>query len=177
MGGGNHSDCRWRICNCGACEEVEGEEMKLTLRRERTTHPDCTLGVLEVGTLSLSTIERPWVPSATSKGGTKGVSCVPPGIYQLVRHNTEAHPMTWALVNRDLDVAHLPSPSDGPGVRTAVLLHPANWAHELRGCIAPGTRTTTDGEGRFMVAESKRAMRMLQAVVPWVDGHTLEIVT
>lgn len=150
--------------------------MKLILRREpqQPSH-DCTLGLLFADDLSLVSIERPWVPSPTSKGGTKGISCVPPGTYRLVRHNTEAHPMTWALVNEELDVLHLPSVGDPPGARTAVLIHPANWAHELRGCIAPGTRSQLDEAGRYMVCDSRKAMRLLQQRVSWTDEHTLTI--
>jgi len=152
--------------------------VKLILRREpqQPSH-DCTLGLLfvaEVPALSLVTIERPWIPSPDSKGGTKGISCVPTGTYKLVRHDTETHPRTWALVNEELDVVHLPG--DMPGnPRTAVLIHAANWAHELRGCIAPGTRTARDEQGRYMVCDSRKAMKLLQARVPWVEGHELEI--
>jgi hypothetical protein len=152
------------------------KKTRIVLRREKSEpqRTDCTLGFLFVGELQLCTIERPWIQSALSKGGSKGISCVPPGLYQLKRHNTEAHPYTWALVNRDLDVVHLPGESDNPHARTAVLLHSANWAHELRGCIAPGMRAVIDEKGRFMVAESRRAMRQIQAVLPWID-HELEI--
>lgn len=151
--------------------------MKLYLRRQQSVPPrtDCTLGFLFIDDLQLATIERPWVPSSTSKGGAKGVSCVPAGTYKLVRHNTEAHPMTWALVNEDLDVAHLPRAGLASGVRTAVLIHPANYSHELRGCIAPGMRSGRGPEGSAMVLESRKAMRQLQERVPWTDEHTLEI--
>lgn len=148
--------------------------MKLILRRE-PQHPDCTLGLLFLGDLSLVTLERPWVPSPTSIGGTKGVSCVPPGTYQLRRHNTDAHPMTWALVNPELGVEHF---SNEPNVRTAVLIHPANFVHELRGCIAPGTRTAAAVAGHgggYMVCDSRKAFRMLQQRMQWTDEHTLEI--
>jgi hypothetical protein len=150
--------------------------VKLILRRESQQPSNaCTLGLLFVGELSLVTIERPWIPSPDSKGGTKGVSCVPTGTYRLVKHNTEAHPMTWALVNEDLDVVHLPGDGGTDRARTAVLIHSANWAHELRGCVAPGTRTAIDAQGRYMVQESRKAMRLLQDKVPWTDEHTLEI--
>lgn len=150
------------------------KRMNLALKRESTRSPDCTLGLLHVGDHQFSTIERPWIPAPVGAGGTKGISCVPRGLYRLVRHNTEAHPETWALVNEDLDVFHHPRP-DKPYARSAVLIHPANFAHELRGCVAPGMRTTRDAEGRFMVADSRRAMRLIQTLVPWIDGHTLEI--
>lgn len=97
------------------------------------------------------TLERPWVPCVSGPPpagnmfpppcGQKGVSCIPPGVYDLVPHNTEAHPDTFALVNPDLWVYHFDSdvPREKRGyARTAVLIHPANWVEELRGCIAPG---------------------------------------
>lgn len=143
--------------------------MKLVLRRE-PPHSDCTLGLLHAGDLTLCTIERPWIPSPDSRGGKKGVSCVPAGTYRLERHNSDAHPMTWALVNPDLDVSHYPNGND----RSAVLIHPANWAFELRGCIAPGTRAEKSDRG-FMVVESRKAFRLLQELLPWTDEHTLEI--
>ena len=149
--------------------------MKLILKREQQ-QPDhtCTLGLLFLGDLSLVSIERPWIPAPDSKGGTKGISCVPLGIYQLVRHNSDAHPMTWALVNEELDVAHFPSPDQRSGTRTAVLIHPANWPWELRGCIAPGTRTGI-GERGYQVYDSRKAMKMIQERMPWTNDHVLEI--
>jgi hypothetical protein len=151
--------------------------VKLYLRRQQSVpaRTDCTLGFLFIEGLQLATIERPWIPSPVSKGGAKGVSCVPVGTYKLVRHNTEAHPMTWALVNEDLDVAHLPRSGLPSTVRTAVLIHPANYAHELRGCIAPGLRSGRGAEGQPMVLESRKAMRQLQELVPWTDDHILEV--
>jgi hypothetical protein len=149
--------------------------MRLVLTRESTPGPDCTLGFLSVADLTLCTIERPWIPGI-GKGGTKGISCVPKGLYRLVRHDTEAHPETWALVNEALDVVHMPGDSPSPHARTAVLIHAANFSWELRGCIAPGTRATKDEQGRPMVASSRQAMSLIRARVPWVDDtHTLEI--
>lgn len=108
----------------------------------------CTLGSIDSFGRRLQTMERPWVPSPGSVAGTKGVSCVAPGRYKLVRHNSEAHPNVWALVNAMLDVYHFESevPPERRGrARTAVLIHSANWAEELRGCIAPGKDRVRDG--------------------------------
>lgn len=150
--------------------------MKLILRREpKQPSHKCTLGLLFLGDMSLVTIERPWIPHPVGKGGTKGVSCVPPGAYQLVRHNSDAHPMSFALVNHDLDVAHYDGEDKDPHVRTVVLIHSANYVHELRGCIAPGTRTEVDPKFGYCVRESRKAMGILNARLPWADGHTLEI--
>jgi hypothetical protein len=148
--------------------------VRITLRRETTqSSKDCTLGLLFVNDLTLCTIERPWIPSTLSRGGTKGVSCVPPGIYKLVPHDTEAHPETWALVNPDLGVVHQQHQSKNPNDRAAVLIHAANYAEELRGCIAPGCRTEQIA-GRYMVAKSREAMKLIRNRMPWIE-HELEI--
>jgi hypothetical protein len=151
--------------------------VNLRLIRDYFGH-DCTLGVLQVGDHEFQTIERPWVPHISGRGGTKGVSCVPPGTYDLVLHNTEAHPNTFALVNPMLMVYHYDEdvPVGEVGLaRTCVLIHAANFASELRGCIAPGLARGSDGPRR-MVTSSRKAMTEIQGLVPWLrDEHSLEI--
>ena len=136
----------------------------------------CTLGRLILGQDAFHTIERPWIPNAFGPGGKKGISCVAVGAYRLVRHDSEAHPKTWALVNPTLDVYH--QPYEVPlekrlYARTAVLIHVANWAHELRGCIAPGFARQLSASG-WQVTQSRAAVARIQELAPWVD-HTLEI--
>jgi hypothetical protein len=137
--------------------------MNLLLRRD-FSNLNCTLGTLRVVGFSVQTLERPWL------GNQKGISCVPKGVYQLFKHSSEAHPKTWALVNKSLNVLHWPD-SAFPDARTAVLIHPANYPSELRGCIAPGMSRGVD-----MVNRSREAMRYIMDAVPWTDEHTLEIV-
>jgi hypothetical protein len=136
----------------------------LTLFRESSSS-FATLGYFDTSPHRIFTLERPWVPASPFAAddfivcGRKGVSCVPPGLYRLVPHNTEAHPHTVALVNPDLWVYHLDDdvPSHQRGyARTAVLIHPANYVAELRGCIAPGW--ARDGN---TVLESRRAFAQL----------------
>jgi Family of unknown function (DUF5675) len=151
--------------------------MKILLRRDY--HADtCTLGVLSFSTPSedfvCQTMERPWIAMPGSKGGLSGKSCVPPGIYKLEPHNSEAHPNTWALVNPDLDVIHYEDPLK-PYARALVLIHVANYARELRGCIAPGYSRAVDSEGTHMVTQSKRAMIDIKRLLPWDGSNTLEI--
>lgn len=155
--------------------------MNLTLLRERQqpSH-DCTLGLLLIpdASLTLCTMELPWVPSATCKGGTKGKSCIPLGVYKLVRHvsPTKYPKRTFALVNDDLDVLHYEGDDRDPDEdRATCLIHAANFARELLGCIALGGSHTKVGE-TYMVTSSRKAMDKFSAAVPWVDGHTLEIV-
>jgi hypothetical protein len=151
--------------------------MKLVLRRDYRAD-DCTLGVLSFSTAAedyvAQTMERPWIPMPGSRGGLSGKSCMPEGVYRLERHSSEAHPNTWALVNPDLDVVHY-EPRDDRNKRCLVLIHVANYARELRGCIAPGFGRTVDDQGVHMVTSSKRAMIELKRLLPWNDEHTLEI--
>lgn len=152
--------------------------MKLVLLREPTqpSH-DCTLGLLMVPevNLTLCSMERPWIPSTTCKGGLKGRSCVPLGVYQLVRHDSKKHPQTWALVNHELDVVHYEGDDADPDEdRATCLIHTANFASQLEGCIAPGLAHSIFN-GQHMVTSSVRAMDRLKTLVPWVDGHTLTI--
>lgn len=151
--------------------------MRLTLARTYEG-ADCTLGVLTVaganGTLVLQTIEKPWI-HGTGPGGMKGRSCVPKGLYKLECHNSEAHPRTWALVNAELGVVHWPAEA-GVTDRTVVLIHVANYASELRGCIGVGLNTYHDAvRGVRMVTKSRDAMRALQDALTWSDDHELEI--
>lgn len=151
--------------------------MKLSLIRDYLG-ADCSQGKLTASGEVFDTMERPWVPSADGPCGRKGVSCIAPGTYRLMRHNSEAHPNTWALVNPDLWVYHWDDdvPPEQVGVaRTLVLLHSANWASELRGCIAPGAGRAIDPKGRRMVTSSKVAMRRIQDMLPYDDSHTIEI--
>jgi hypothetical protein len=151
--------------------------MKLRLLRDYHG-TDCTQGILHIGEHRLHTMERPWVPSKNSPCGTKGVSCVSPGVYQLYRHDTEAHSHTFALVNPTLWTYHFDEdvPVGQLGLaRTCVLIHAANYASELRGCIAPGLERSRDG-ARRMVTNSRAAMHEIQSLVPWTSGeHSLEI--
>lgn len=151
--------------------------MRLILRRE-PKQPDagCTLGLMFVGSLTLCTLELPWIPDPNTRGGLDSKSCVPLGTYRLERHNSDAHPYSFALVNPDLDVHHYEDPKH-PELRALVLIHVANWAKQLQGCIAVGTRAGRSPEvpGVYQVFDSKKAMRLFNAAVPWIDGHTLEI--
>lgn len=148
--------------------------MNLVLTRDLSTS-DCTLGKLTIdGTTFYDTIERPWIPDDQGgRGGKPEVSCVPIGTYQLVRHDTPAHPKTWALVSHDLDIYADPT----AGKRSDCLIHPANFSHELKGCTAPGKERAQQQNGEWMVMRSREAMAEIQAAVPWTDEHTLTILS
>ncbi len=62
------------------------------------------------------------------------VSCVPAGRYELVEINSPKFGRTYALKNSALGVGV----NQGEAKRYACLIHPANLASELQGCIAFG---------------------------------------
>jgi hypothetical protein len=138
-----------------------------------------TLGVFTVPVpappLLLQTLELPWVPLPGAVCGRPDRSCVAAGTYELVTHDTPRHPYTWALVNPALGVYH--ELDDVPrGVaecRTAVLLHTANAAYQLEGCIGVGRQRYHSGT--WLLLQSAAGFSDLKAVVPWTNGHQLTI--
>lgn len=130
--------------------------MQISLSRYNA--PDWVLGRLHAGPLSLWTIERPWLDNKRNE------SCIPDGEYELSHFRHAAWGDAWLL-------------HDVPN-RSEILIHPANYAHELRGCIAPGIDTSygyTKNKGfTAMVTDSRRAMRALYDVLG-EDFHTIKI--
>jgi hypothetical protein len=111
--------------------------MDLTL--VRTYHPLGTNGELFLnGKFICCTIELPWLENDHC------ISCIPEGRYKLVRQYTEkfgTHFRVCNVQNRD-----------------EIFIHPANFAlRELKGCIAPVTKITGEGEGCY----SKQAFKKL----------------
>lgn len=62
------------------------------------------------------------------------VSCVPAGRYEVVEYDSPKYGKTWALKNLTLDVGVF----EGDARRYAILIHTANMASELQGCLAFG---------------------------------------
>ena len=127
--------------------------------------PDYTSGVLTSrGGLKLYTIERPWIPDPICRSGVKYRSCVSEGAYKLVPHPSEKFGNVWALENPAVDVYHypydIPSGRDPETVRTAILIHAGNWAHDMIGCIAPGMSRIPIENG-YMVQQSRVAITTL----------------
>ena len=111
--------------------------------------PQATIGrlLLPGVPFALWTIERPWIPNLEAPatavyggGGTPRVSCVPDGLYRLTPHASERHPGTFQLVNEGNFVYRDTLPAGQSWGRTGILIHAANQADELEGCIAPGSQ-------------------------------------
>lgn len=115
-------------------------------------------------------IERPW------KDNERYFSCVPAGMYTLVRHTWRAGSkralQTWALVNETLGVYHYPN---NRASRDLILLHPANTSAELQGCIAPVTHLTKNDGRLFGPSSGPTLTRLLELLDNNPTKHTYEI--
>lgn len=148
--------------------------MLLTLARDKQQpRPEqCTLGVLSVdGRGTFQTNERPWVPSTAGPAGMPDESCIAFGTYRMEPRETEARGKHWILSNPTLGVYRYPAdvPFNSYG-RSLVLMHAANWAHELLGCIAPGqarVRPLQLGNAfdEWMVSASRAAMDQIRMLL------------
>lgn len=130
-----------------------------------------TEGRFFVGEHLLWSLEDPWADNKPFD------SCVPDGVYDLVPHDSPKHPDTWALVNPELDIYHLPHdiPLEKRGKgRFGILIHAGNFEADVEGCIAPGKSPALVND-RFMVAHSKTAMELIRRVLGVGTRHTLTI--
>ena len=120
------------------------------------------------------TVEQPWNDNKPFK------SCVPVGDYDLIPFSSGRYGRTYALSNPELDVVVNMSEAS-KGQRYACLIHAANWASQLQGCIAPGREllwgqrtdnTDTNYEPTLMVTDSRSA---LKGLLPRLDDERLLI--
>lgn len=90
-----------------------------------------TLGELTAGAFRCSTLEPPWRDNA------RGVSCLPPGTFPAVWHQSPRFGWVYKLLNT--------------APRAEVLIHPGNYAGDRlkgyrtdsQGCILPGMSVGT----------------------------------
>lgn len=130
--------------------------MKLTLERFHFTG-SAVRGLFFIdGEQTGFTIERPWLDNAV------GISCIPEGTYVLKpktygKYGTPDNPALWV--------------QDVPG-RTHILIHGANRAEQLQGCIAPGVVCGPDYVGR-----SREALKTIKAHAnaAWQKGEEVSL--
>ena len=104
-------------------------------------HPDATLGLIKFSDLEFWSVERPWLDNKPN------ISCIPLGDYKLKWRESPKFGPTWQL-------------EDVPG-RTHILIHSANFAYQLQGCIALGTDLMGD---TIAVANSRKAVNLFEEV-------------
>lgn len=93
-------------------------------------------------------IELPW------KQNQKGISCIPAGIYSAIavkRYSNNRYAL-WV--------------QDVPD-RTQIMVHSANYARDLMGCLAPGRSfRDIDNDGIIDVTDSRLVMRDIESIIP-----------
>lgn len=140
--------------------------------------PARMLGVAHFDDFRCHTIERPWVPDDTCKGGKPFESCVPDGIYALEPFTRPDSSEVYMLVNEMLGVYRFKDDiPEGVIGRYLILIHVGNWVKDVVGCVAPGLTQAMDGEGHPMVGSSKAAMRGIMQRLDANVENTLEIIT
>ena len=133
-----------------------------TLSLIRTHHSDTqTIGKLfvkdenEKVLFECFTLELPW------KNNLKQKSCIPPGYYKV-------RPRVSAKYGRHLHILDVPH-------RDFILIHEANFVHQLLGCIAVGqTLADINKDGNPDVTSSKLTKERL---MQFMNGTTEIIIT
>ena len=134
------------------------------LRLHRDVPSDiATEGVLTFGDTKLFTIERPWIP--TYPGGEPFESCIPAGAYDIIHHERPNGDEVLALINPGLAVFYTDDDRINDVGRYLILIHSANWADQVNGCIAPGHARSVTDRGP-MVTRSRDAMRKVMSYDP-----------
>lgn len=131
------------------------------LKIERVYTSMGTFGKLYVdGSFLCHTVEKQW------RNNKASVSCVPVGLYKLSPHVSSRFGKCYILSQKSLGVTHT-----GPSQRTHCLIHPANTADELAGCIAPGMNLGVV-RGKWAVVQSRVAFNMLMDLL---DGQSVSL--
>lgn len=141
--------------------------MKLTLERF-AHHPVIgTFGILHVAGEQFYTVEQDWENNEPYK------SCVPEGEYYLFPHDSPKYGKCYIIENESLNVAKYKTTDVK---RFGCLIHPANKASQLQGCIAPGLDLGII-DGVLAVTSSRKALAQIQDLldVRVAVPHTLHI--
>lgn len=130
--------------------------------------PEDTFGSLEFPTHErFYTCEQPW------NNNTPFKSCIPDGVYHLEKR---ASNKVWESSGNEFregwEITGVPG-------RDLCMLHPANWAYELAGCISPGLsyKITRARNGKYLnsVMSSRDAFRQVMGLLDQYNTWTLDI--
>ena len=106
-----------------------------------------TLGKLSIVDWSCFTIERPW------KNNEPNVSCIPEGVYAC-------QPFSGTRFQDVIQVMDVPD-------RSYILIHVANFPHDVEGCLGVGDRFVSDAL-EPAVYNSKKTLAALMDIF---NGH------
>ena len=140
---------------------------------ERVAHDSSfgTLGKLTIKGEVFWTIEQDWENNLPFK------SCIPNGEYYLFKYNSPKYGKCYIMENESLNVAKYKK----EGVkRFACLVHPANKASQLQGCIAPGLKIGMLGD-ELAVLNSRKALERIHGLLETEKHstipHTINIIS
>ncbi len=104
------------------------------------------------------TVERPWVNNEPN------ISCVPPGMYYLHPFQRPNGDIVPCLVNEDAGITMHDNENN---IRWGILIHPANWSHEVEGCIGPGLdfEWRSANNQKPMVINSRNAQELVMSII------------
>lgn len=129
---------------------------RLVLYRDKNQDPKVTLGRLSYyddlnrEIFRIHSLELPWKDNKVS------ISCIPPGEYTLLHRTSQKF-------GKHIHVTNVPG-------RSWILIHPANFVSQLRGCIAPGlSRMDLNDDQILDVTNSRNAMEMILKHVKNLD--------
>lgn len=141
--------------------------MKITLLRVAHNSEFGTLGILTVGGKQFYTVEQDW------ENNQPNISCIPNGEYYLQPYDSQRFGKCYIMHNESLGVAKYRTRTSA---RFGCLMHSANTASQLRGCIAPGLAFGMI-DGQLGVTSSRKAMMQIAEVLgrETTRPHTIHI--
>lgn len=100
---------------------------------------DRQFGVMLVDGTPLCSLERPWLPSGEFPDGEPMESCVPAGLYNIIKEFSPKYGKgMYYLINEDIGIYLRKEDRQEEWQRWGCMLHPANWVKQINGCVALG---------------------------------------
>jgi len=100
-----------------------------------------------MGKVVAKTMELPWL------GNANRISCIPVGTYKVERRRSQKYGIHFHVT--------------GVPKRSLILIHHANYYHDLLGCIGVGaTHADIDQDGYLDITSSKAKMKELLRILP-----------
>jgi len=132
---------------------------------ERNSHNQFgTFGKLRVASQTFYTVEQDW------EDNKPNVSCIPNGTYDFEHYISPKHGDSFILSNHEHNVGKYP----GEAKRSSILMHKANLASQLRGCLAPGMGLGYYKE-QWSVRSSTKALERIFTLLPPGEKHQIVI--
>jgi Family of unknown function (DUF5675) len=130
--------------------EIENEDFmsdKVFLNRFKSEKTQTLGDLIYMGKVVAKTMELPWL------GNANRISCIPVGTYKVERRRSQKYGIHFHVT--------------GVPKRSLILIHHANYYHDLLGCIGVGaTHVDIDKDGYLDITSSKAKMKELLRILP-----------